>query len=143
MILSHPLSPVHEPRAGSIASEHLRQAGQCALTSSEHPPFVRLELGCREASPRSGCPRRGAVDVTHSGCHTYALPSPSGWGNAQHKMNATLTQSFLVGLYVPLTLPSQIRLILSVSSSSNKQNLPSICLKGERKPVSNLLPYTY
>ena len=134
-IPSHPLSPVHE--RWEPASPQSTQQDDASSLLSGHPAFMGLEWGL------SGDP----IQVT-------AVPERVQW--MSHTLAVTHTSSPYPGIKLMQLLhmvlpgwslfsidpPSQIRLILSVSSS-DKQNLPSVCLEGERKPVSNLFWYTY
>lgn len=133
-ISSHPLSPVHEPWECSISSKHT--ARWCAIIS------IRTSSICgswtqavRRPHPDRSYPREGPVNVTTLAVTHMSFPY-SGIKLMQ------LLHMVLPGWSLfSADPPSQIRLTLSVSS--DKQNLPSICFEGERKPVSNLFWYTY
>lgn len=89
VILSHLLSPAHEPeRAASPQSMWGGRDNVPSLHQGTHH-FCILNWGVRRPHPDLAVPEEGAVNVR----------SPySGRGKAQHKINAALTQPFLVGL---------------------------------------------
>ena len=125
-----PSSKAWQESAGSTQSTHGR-AGPLAITS------IRTSVICwavRSPPPHHGCHRKG-----HSEAHSHQLPTCTGSplfgvaGISPQKINATLrpSESLLVCLSIfhgPSFNPT-IRLILSFSSSE-EQNVPSICLKG-------------